>query len=156
MASDDKDDRGDFGMPGVGHGMVPPGLLNSDLVTHPPAPIPVRPPQGDEMLIKISPRPQTELAARIMFEHAPEALAHFLRRNAEYGDDNDFNLGVQGQYVDISRKVQKLKRRWWYGEDAPDGAESDRTIVMELIGHLLMSMDMMAGGDRGQEAEGQG
>lgn len=93
----------------------------------------------------------TELARRILAKHAPEALEHFLKRNAEYGDDNDFNLGVAGQYVDISRKVQKLKRRWWDHRPARDGEEDDRTVVMELIGHLLMAMDMLEGGDRAQE-----
>lgn len=85
----------------------------------------------------------TDLARRILRVHLPATMELFLRRNAEYGDDNDFDLGVQGQYVDISRKVQKLKRRWWDGVEARDGEESDETIVMELIGHLLMSLDYM-------------
>lgn len=89
------------------------------------------------------PRVKTKVAARIISEHMPEALQHFLKRNAEYGEDNDFNLGVRGQYVDISRKVQKLKRRWWDNHDVAPGSESDKVVVMELIGHLLMAMDMM-------------
>jgi hypothetical protein len=88
--------------------------------------------------------PETDLARRIMEVHLPEAVDHFLGRNAEYGDDDDFDLGVSGQYVDISRKVQKLKRRWWDNEDVPEDAESDKVIVMELIGHLLMSLDYLA------------
>lgn len=88
---------------------------------------------------------ETDLARRILRIHLPEAMEHFLKRNAEYGDDNDFNLGVAGQYVDISRKVQKLKRRWWDDDERviSEHIESDKVIVMELIGHLLMSMDML-------------
>lgn len=95
--------------------------------------------------VDISRYPETDLAKRIIEKHLPEAMDHFLMRNAEYGDDDDFNLGVRGQYVDISRKVQKLKRRWWGGESEPDegAGESTRVIVMELIGHLLMSLDYM-------------
>jgi hypothetical protein len=113
-------DRGGFGMPGL-------GSAGAAVVGGWSLPI----------------APQTELAERIVGTHLPAALEHFLRRNAEYGDDVDFNLGSRGQYVDISRKVQKLKRLMWEGEQAKDGAESARTIVMELIGHLLMTMDYM-------------
>lgn len=93
----------------------------------------------------------TALARRIVDRHLPQALDHFLARNAEYGDDDDFNLGFRGQYVDISRKVQKLKRRWWDGQ-ATDGGETDKVIVMELIGHLLMSLDYLEQAEADGEA----
>lgn len=100
---------------------------------------------GPGRLFNYALTPPTELARRIAEQHMPEAMDHFFMRNAEYGDDDDFNLGSRGQYVDISRKVQKLKRRLWEGEPEPDEGmgESNKVIVMELIGHLLMTMDYM-------------
>lgn len=97
--------------------------------------------------------PQTSLAIRILRVHLPEAMDHFLQRNAEYGDDNDFDLGSQGQYVDISRKVQKLKRRMWDRRPAREHEESTETIIMELIGHLLMTLDYLESED-GEATEG--
>lgn len=178
-------DRGAFGMPGVGSvaravlsWSPPPGLLDSDLVTHPPDHIPSRgthdwPATFDvgkwardrginwpththvgnvkQFMLALFHEPETDLARAVMERHLPEAIDHFLMRNAEYGDDDDFDLGVSGQYVDISRKVQKLKRRWWDGEDVPDGAESDKVIIQELIGHLLMSLHYL----EQEEADGE-
>lgn len=108
-----------------------------------------------QVMITTSALPQTELAGRIVNHHMPAALDHFLRRNEEYGDDDDFNLGSRGQYVDISRKVQKLKRRMWEGRPVKDGEESTRTVVMELIGHLLMTMDYLEEED-GVPEQGEG
>jgi hypothetical protein len=116
-----------------------------DLITHTPAFKPSDGVKRDEdwghIFLRIFPK--TELAKRIVKWHAPDVFAHFMMRNAEYGDDNDFNLGSRGQYVDISRKVQKLKRRMWDGQPERDGEESTRTIVTELIGHLFMTLDYL-------------
>lgn len=147
-----------FGMPGVGHGVIPPGALDRDLVTHPPDNtdyswgIEFQHPQ-QRAWTQLIPGVGTAMARRIVDKHLPKALEHFLQRNAEYGDDDDFNLGTKGQYVDISRKVQKLKRRWWEDEEYGAGEESDEVIVMELIGHLLMALDMMAGGENGEKQD---
>lgn len=134
----DQGERGVFGMPGVGVGRIdatriPEWSLGPGRVM----------PQGSHF--SMWPGVKTALARRIVDQHLPEALDHFLKRNAEYGDDDDFNLGFRGQYVDISRKVQKLKRRWWDDNDDAyaEGAESSKVIVMELIGHLLMSLDYL-------------
>lgn len=157
-------DPGEFGMPGVGiRHSPPPGLLDSDLLTHPPSPPVITSPAGGTVetdpgtwmgispnrvwSISDVPGVTTALARRVVDKHLPEALDHFLMRNAEYGDDDDFNLGVAGQYVDISRKVQKLKRRWWDDEHGVGNQESDKVIVMELIGHLLMAMDLLESWD---------
>lgn len=138
--------RGEFGMPGVGSaGRIVDGIAASigkrrdgdRLVDATPS---------EHWMLSSWPGVRTALARRIVDRHLPEALNHFLARNAEYGDDNDFDLGVKGQYVDISRKVQKLKRRWWDGQGDIEygaGIESDKVVVMELIGHLLMSLDYL-------------
>jgi hypothetical protein len=162
-------DRGEFGMPGLGKGsnilrgilnipfpQPPPGLFQGDGITHmPPIEPKVQPFVSAPRMFGKSPmpQPQTDLAKRIMDVHLPKVIDHFLKRNAEYGDDDDFDLGVSGQYVDISRKVQKLKRRWWDDEPVADGAETDEVIVMELIGHLLMSLEYLA--QEAEEGDGQ-
>jgi hypothetical protein len=105
--------------------------------------LPRRPAREAAAEIRLSVRPQTALAARVVGEHAPVAIEHFINRNAEYGDDPAFNLGSRGQYADISRKVQKLKRLLWDGVEEKPGQESKRTIVKELIGHLLMTLDYL-------------
>lgn len=129
-------DRGEFGYPGV-------GAAGHELADWPLAQDRIIATDIASEFAFNGVTAKTDLARRIVRTHLPEAMAHFLRRNEEYGDDNDFNLGTRGQYVDISRKVQKLKRRWWDGQPLADGAESDKTVVMELIGHLLMSLDML-------------
>lgn len=138
-------DRGEFGMPGLGRSVS----VEWNAVDE----------EGEDRQVAflvLKRNIRTYLANRIVKVHVQEALDHFLARNAEYGDDNDFNLGLAGQYVDISRKVQKLKRRWWKHEPARDGEESDRVIVMELIGHLLMSMEYLDQAEEGDDGPTSG
>ncbi len=143
--------RGDFGMPPVGR-RIEDAPIAPEWGMRPDHVFSVHGGLEEIGNVFLKRFPQTELAKRIMKYHAPAALDHFIERNGEYGDDDDFNLGSRGQYVDISRKVQKLKRRMWDGQPEPDGAESTRTVVMELIGHLLMTMDYLdsEAGDEGQ------
>jgi hypothetical protein len=128
--------RVELGHPGVGVGIIPPQVV-----------------WDPSTWSQHIPNVRTALARRIVDRHLPRALEHFLQRNAEYGDDAEFELGIKGQYPDISRKVKKLKRRWWEDEEPKAGEESDETIVMELIGHLLMSLDYMAGGENAKKQD---
>lgn len=84
----------------------------------------------------------TEQARRILGERLPVVMAHFLKRNAEYGEGAHV-LGVKGQFADINRKVIKLKRYLWDDVPVPEGAESIEVIAGELIGHLLILIDEM-------------
>lgn len=77
----------------------------------------------------------------------PEWEKLFLRKNAGYGDMHQ-ELGVKAQYVDIHRKVGKLRRGLWEGEDIGD--EKPREVLLDLIGHCFLTIEIL---DREQEDE---
>lgn len=57
-----------------------------------------------------------------------------------YGDCHK-ELGIQGQFADIWRKVGPLKRALWEGETLT--REQPREICMDLVGHLLLTVAML-------------
>jgi len=73
----------------------------------------------------------------------PEWRETFLAKGADYGD-NANKLGLSGAYVDIDRKVAKLKRALWYGQQL--NGEQPREILMDMIGHCFL---IIAAIDRG-------
>lgn len=77
-----------------------------------------------------------------------DALALWVRRNVEYGDEAK-ELGAKGQYADINRKVRKLKRLLW-DEDVPAWAISEdvEQVVMDLIGHSILTIDLLRKGNK--------
>lgn len=76
------------------------------------------------------------IAERIM----PEWLALFARKNRDYGSGSAYELGVRGQYSDIHRKMIKLKRAMWDGEQL-DFEDTDE-IIKDLISHLFLTLHM--------------
>jgi hypothetical protein len=76
------------------------------------------------------------IAHRIM----PEWLALFARKNRDYGSGSAYELGVRGQYSDIHRKMIKLKRAMWDGEQL-DFEDTDE-IIKDLISHLFLTLHM--------------
>lgn len=82
----------------------------------------------------------TEAARHIVEKLIPEWVDLFLRKNAGYGNMHG-DLGIKAQYVDIHRKVGKLRRAWWHGQ--PIGPESAREVCMDLIGHLFLALELM-------------
>jgi len=76
------------------------------------------------------------IATRIM----PEWLALFARKNRDYGSGSAYELGVRGQYSDIHRKMIKLKRAMWDGEQL-DFEDTDE-IIKDLISHLFLTLHM--------------
>jgi hypothetical protein len=73
-----------------------------------------------------------------------------MRQDEEhYGSDNHHELGTKGQFADIWRKIGPLKRQMWEG--LPPTREGTREIVMDLIGHCLLTLAMLDG----QEASAQ-
>lgn len=70
----------------------------------------------------------------------PEVKEHMYAGFQHYGD-NHVNLGIKGQFADIWRKIQPLKRALW--EDRPLRWESPREICLDLIGHLLLTIRMI-------------
>lgn len=64
-----------------------------------------------------------------------EAKKMWQERRGDYGDAF-IELGPQGQFSDIWRKVFKLKRSVWDGIELH--GESPEQIAMEIIPHCLM------------------
>lgn len=96
-------------------------------------------PDGDSVEIAGQSGDSQELvviATRIM----PEWLQLFARKNADYGSGSAYELGVRGQYSDIHRKMIKLKRAMWDGEQL-DFEDTDE-IIKDLISHLFLTLHM--------------
>jgi hypothetical protein len=75
----------------------------------------------------------------------PEWRARFAEKNVDYGDDAN-RLGTKGAFVDIYRKVGKLKRAIW--DDQELRGEQPREILLDLVGHCFLtiaSMDRVLG-----------
>lgn len=84
-----------------------------------------------------------------------EWFAQFCRKAADYNDNENENhrqLGVQGQFADIWRKIGKLKKALWDGYSLV--GEQPREILMDLIAHCFLTIAMMDSnpGDGGPSA----
>jgi hypothetical protein len=79
---------------------------------------------------------------RIMHVHLPAWARVFEAKNAEYGD-NAQELGVPGQFADIWRKISKLRTAMWEGHPERLTSESTEQVIMDLIGHLFLTLDML-------------
>lgn len=66
----------------------------------------------------------------------PGIVTRFLDKAADYGSTFE-ELGIKGQYSDIHRKVRKLKRAMWEGEEL-SGEQIDE-ILADLVGNCLIS-----------------
>ncbi len=69
-----------------------------------------------------------------------EIVKLFHQKHKDYGDMRN-DLGIQAQYVDIHRKVGKLRKALWDGVELT--GEQPREIMLDLIGHLLLTIDMI-------------
>jgi|SRR5215831_5582451 len=79
----------------------------------------------------------------------PEWLKLFREKNMDYGDDSG-KLGVKGGFVDIWRKVLKLKRSIWDGK--PLRGEQPPEICLDLIGHVFLLLIDMQGEQQAKAA----
>lgn len=68
---------------------------------------------------------------------------HMAKGAAHYGPNNHNELGLKGQYADMHRKMQPLKRYMWEGQALSLAKESPREILMDLIGHCLLTISML-------------
>lgn len=94
----------------------------------------------DAILIQMDKTDSTELQAIVRWL-MPEWLELFAKKNSDYGAGSAFELGVRGQYSDIHRKMIKLKRAMWDGEELK--FEGSEEIIRDLIGHLFLTLHMM-------------
>jgi len=70
-----------------------------------------------------------------------EWLEEFARKARDYGDEDEFNLGLVGQYADMSRKFKKLRRAMFEGKELT-GEQPDE-ILRDLIGHAWITLYRM-------------
>lgn len=86
---------------------------------------------------------KTNSAQHVLLEVLPQVLELFLVKNQDYGDEmNAMKLGAKGQFVDIWRKVGKLKGALWDGKSMV-GEQADE-ILMDLVGHILLALSEMS------------
>lgn len=90
------------------------------------------------------PTPLSSQASRVL-EISAEALELFLDKNRGYGN-TAYNLGARGQYADMNRKFGKLKHTLWDGN--PAVGESIEEMLMDLVGHALLTIDFIRQGDK--------
>ena len=83
-------------------------------------------------------------ARRIITELIPAFVGKFVQANLHYGPNNANVLGPAGQFADIWRKIGPLKRALWEGAEL--SREQPVEICSDLIGHLLLTMDMLQEG----------
>jgi hypothetical protein len=84
----------------------------------------------------------TEQLWRIMNDVLPDSLLRFAGKNREYGNNATHDLGPSAQFVDLYRKVIKLRRVLWDGEDeAIFKSEPIDEVIDDLIAHLLLLKD---------------
>jgi hypothetical protein len=83
-------------------------------------------------------------ARRIIVDVLPLFVHRFVRKSLHYGPKNANVLGPAGQFADIWRKIEPLKRALWEGIPPVAGSEPPEEICNDLIGHLFLTIDMLA------------
>lgn len=93
---------------------------------------------------KLCQEPMSEQAERCV-HIAENAINYFVEKNEGYGN-TAYNLGAAGQYADMNRKFGKLKRTLWEGKTEVPGGETNEQMLMDLIGHCLLTIDFLREG----------
>lgn len=86
--------------------------------------------------LKVPPTGTADLK-QIIGDHLLTWSDLFAFKNAGYGDMAD-DLGSRAQFVDINRKVKKLRRALWLQQ--PLTGETEEEIVQDLIGHCFLML----------------
>jgi hypothetical protein len=81
---------------------------------------------------------------RIIQDILPKVAELYLRKSRDYGGNvmAMLKLGPKASFVDLWRKVGKLKRCLWDGE--PMQGEQTDEILMDCVGHILITLDEMS------------
>lgn len=84
---------------------------------------------------------QTEMSRWLLLDGLPDFLDNFLSKNADYGDQHLHGLGPRGEFVGIHRKVAKLQKAVWEGEEMNhEGAEE---MLRDLIGTAFLMLHLL-------------
>lgn len=91
----------------------------------------------------------SETARLICEEILPEWKEMFLRKNMDYGDFH-ITLGIAGQFVDMWRKIGKIRRSLWEGK--PLVGEQPDEVLFDLAAHcFLAALEYRRGNTRGDQ-----
>lgn len=85
----------------------------------------------------------TKVAERIFTRYLIDWVNLFLQKNASYGEGAYHVDGLAGYWPELRRKVARLRRAIWQGEDTSDWTEQPAEIIFDLIGTLLMCYDLL-------------
>jgi hypothetical protein len=86
----------------------------------------------------------TKVAERIFTRYLLDWIGLFLQKNASYGEGAYHVDGLAGYWPELRRKVARLRRAIWQGEDTSDWTEQPAEIIFDLIGTLLMCYDLLS------------
>jgi hypothetical protein len=81
----------------------------------------------------------------------PQVDMHIQEKARDYGDSSHRELGLAGQFADIWRKIPKLRKEMW--EKEPLTGEPLREVLLDFIGHALLSIAMIDAPKARQRAE---
>lgn len=83
---------------------------------------------------------ETKQFQEIVSAVLPRVLERFEEKNSEYGgpEENEFELGPRAAYVDLARKMRKLKTGIWEGREDLLTSESVEEILGDFIGTSLI------------------
>jgi hypothetical protein len=70
------------------------------------------------------------------------AVDRFAAGYKEYGAGAADSLGLAGQWGDLHRKVNKLRRAFWEGDESYLVREDADEILFDIIGHALLALEM--------------
>jgi hypothetical protein len=106
--------------------------------------------QLDRMLVEeaLQVNPQFK---RIINQHLPRFIEKFADGAIDYRDDGE-ELGIKAQFVDLNRKLGKLRRFMWEG--IPLRREQPDEVIMDLIAHLFLTLDLLSVERPGIELKG--
>jgi hypothetical protein len=84
-----------------------------------------------------------EQAMRIVLEVLPKVLRLYLSKSRDYNGNvmAMLKLGPKASFVDLWRKVGKLKSALW--DDQPMQGEQADEILADCVGHILITLDEM-------------
>lgn len=76
-----------------------------------------------------------------------EAFELFIKKSRDYGKTGD-TLGARGQFADMWRKFGKIKHQVWDHPERTVHFEGVEEILKDLIGHAILFLDYMKGGNK--------
>lgn len=95
--------------------------------------------QLDRMLVEEAMQVNPQFK-RIINQHLSRFIEKFADAAIDYRDDGE-ELGIKAQFVDLNRKMGKLRRFMWDG--IPLRREQPDEVVLDLIAHLFLTLDLL-------------